>query len=643
MVYNIDKPREETDYREFYPDLDEKAPLRIILAKRFKQNQRQSTRSGFFLDASTKRFPSFRNTRYKSRLHDSKVRNADFRTLGYLRKQKRHAELYGRGNMKTNSLVKGVSNCDNCFEVLYDIDEQDYCYLKLLNERRKGARLSKVSLEILEVAMTYLEFQWFFLEKLLPPNQASETLRDSKYGSDDGIGIYAEDQPCAVCNESDCDVNNVIIFCDGCNIAVHQECYGITFIPEGPWFCRRCIIAKGAPKRCQFCPSVTGAFKQTDTGSWSHIICGLWINELYFANPIYMEPIEGTQLIPRSRWKLKCFICKLKIGACIQCSNKNCFTAYHVTCAKRAGLFLDLSKGLQACLNNPRYLVSYCDKHSPIPSNGKLDLDQGICRTRRYCQRGFSRQVSLLGPEEGDVFSWRTSSGTHIAPEMFANKLGHFFDDFNIHVDSPKATIYELCGYWALKRQAKYGLSLIKRLDPIHYYGQMSSKEISERIESLSILKRDVQQLSKLAMRIVLRSELQLGTVDFRVGTMELLNFPATYIIRNHVLNNLNSSEKYLLSQNQQFNDLLNHLDSYHFKTVSEFTTKFTIFVRRFNRWRKLAPSVYLEASKLEHHLLGDKDFLRSNYMDTNETTDIRFVPWIGKEVLAEENLSDAL
>jgi hypothetical protein len=32
-----------------------------------------------------------------------------------------------------------------------------------------------------------------------------------------------DDVPCCVCNERDYDENNLIVFCDGCNIAVHQS------------------------------------------------------------------------------------------------------------------------------------------------------------------------------------------------------------------------------------------------------------------------------------------------------------------------------------------------------------------------------------------------------------------------------------
>ena len=162
-----------------------------------------------------------------------------------------------------------------------------------------------------------------------------EGLDNNKYGNDDGIVVGSVvEQKCAVCNDSDCDNSNAIVFCDGCDIAVHQECYGIAFIPEGQWLCRKCMINKNREIDCVFCPSKTGAFKQLDNSLWSHVICALWINELYFANPIYMEPIEGVDLIPKSRWKLTCYICKQKVGACIQCCNRSCFQAYHVTCAK---------------------------------------------------------------------------------------------------------------------------------------------------------------------------------------------------------------------------------------------------------------------------------------------------------------------
>ncbi len=47
---------------------------------------------------------------------------------------------------------------------------------------------------------------------------------------------------CCVCADDSGYCDNPLVYCDGvgCNVAVHQACYGIVTVPEGPWFCRRC-------------------------------------------------------------------------------------------------------------------------------------------------------------------------------------------------------------------------------------------------------------------------------------------------------------------------------------------------------------------------------------------------------------------
>ena len=81
-----------------------------------------------------------------------------------------------------------------------------------------------------------------------------------------------------------------MVFCDKCNICVHQACYGITSIPSGPWLCRTCNL--NITPKCELCPSKGGAMKATKSGKlWAHVSCALWIPEVSIGCVEKMEPI----------------------------------------------------------------------------------------------------------------------------------------------------------------------------------------------------------------------------------------------------------------------------------------------------------------------------------------------------------------
>jgi hypothetical protein len=45
---------------------------------------------------------------------------------------------------------------------------------------------------------------------------------------------------CDICNDGEVSVINQILFCESCNVAVHQMCYSYKAVPAGDWFCRVC-------------------------------------------------------------------------------------------------------------------------------------------------------------------------------------------------------------------------------------------------------------------------------------------------------------------------------------------------------------------------------------------------------------------
>lgn len=173
---------------------------------------------------------------------------------------------------------------------------------------------------------------------------------------------------CCVCSDERGWAENPLVYCDGhgCNVAVHQACYGIVQVPTGPWFCRKCESQERAARvRCELCPQKDGALKRTDNGGWAHVVCALYIPEVEFANVSTMEPIV-LQSVPHERYNKTCYICeeqgresKAATGACMTCNKHGCRQAFHVTCAQLAGLLCE-EQGSDA--DNVKY-CGYCKYH----------------------------------------------------------------------------------------------------------------------------------------------------------------------------------------------------------------------------------------------------------------------------------------
>ena len=117
------------------------------------------------------------------------------------------------------------------------------------------------------------------------------------------------------------------------------------------------------PVSCVLCPNEGGAYKQTSANKWAHLNCAIWIPECHISNTVFMEPIEGVEAIQKSRWKLLCYICQKRHGAPIQCANRQCFVAFHVSCARKAKLYMKM-RG-QGITDSSQF-KAYCDRHCPV-------------------------------------------------------------------------------------------------------------------------------------------------------------------------------------------------------------------------------------------------------------------------------------
>ncbi|XP_024541624.1 histone-lysine N-methyltransferase ATX3 [Selaginella moellendorffii] len=222
---------------------------------------------------------------------------------------------------------------------------------------------------------------------------------------------------CAVCRWiEDYDVNKIII-CNRCQLAVHEECYGVKASEiSGSWVCRGCETPD-AVRDCCLCPVKGGALKPTTIkGLWVHITCAWFIHEVTFKDEVAMEPAAGITRIDLMRFREACAVCKQIHGVCIQCNK--CKTLYHPMCALRAGYHMEVQISYKKNGSFETRMITYCATHkAPKPDS--------------YIQYTTDKGVSLGKKERfSNGQSSKSSSTFNSFPKKLCDDLEKEFQNF---------------------------------------------------------------------------------------------------------------------------------------------------------------------------------------------------------------------
>lgn len=70
-----------------------------------------------------------------------------------------------------------------------------------------------------------------------PSGKENEAVEDV---ADESESEAQDEEVCAICSRPESKPPNQILFCDGCDVAVHQKCYGVAKIPKEDWYCKDC-------------------------------------------------------------------------------------------------------------------------------------------------------------------------------------------------------------------------------------------------------------------------------------------------------------------------------------------------------------------------------------------------------------------
>ncbi|XP_049436435.1 bromodomain and PHD finger-containing protein 3 isoform X1 [Epinephelus fuscoguttatus] len=499
---------------------------------------------------------------------------------------------------------------DHETEAEYDMDEEDTAWLEMVNAGRTSEGYTAVTPDTFELLFDRLEEEAYREARSRAPSQSA----------------IDDDAFCCVCLDDECLNSNVILFCDSCNLAVHQECYGVPYIPEGQWLCRCCLQSPQKPVDCVLCPNRGGAFKQTSDGRWAHVVCAIWIPEVCFANTVFLEPVEGVNNIPTARWKLTCYLCKQKgRGASIQCHKANCYTAFHVTCAQRAGLFMKIDPVRETNVNGTTFSVkktAFCEAHSPPGQEAASDEENEgrVVGSRGRASRGRSaytegptapkkgrkgeddaKMDKKKGKKSTESTAQHTASPQMTVPQIPTSRLNIICK--GILLQRKNQFMQRLHNYWLLKRQSRNGVALVRRLhSSVQSQRNTEQPEVDEKVsaarEALRYwqkLRHDLEKARLLVELIRKREKLKREQVKVHQAALELQLTPMLALLRSTLDQlqekdtaqifaqpvNIKEVPDYLefISQPMDFSTMRSKLESHAYSSVADLEADFNLMV----------------------------------------------------------------
>ena len=291
-----------------------------------------------------------------------------------------------------------------------------------------------------------------------------------------------------------------------------------------------------------------------------------------------------VEKVPKNRWKLTCYICNQRMGACIQCGNKNCYQAFHVTCARRSRLFLRMktSQGALAVLDGGMVLKAFCDKHCPPDYAKENDVYQATRAAKKHYKRTMRGRIwadnqaianviaaqhrnaitehppdesQMTGAKNTAVLGgdkkkgqppknlWKLPSGAPIIPLAVFEIVESSIQRFPFR--KRKDFLSEACRYWTLKREARRGAALLKRLQlqmesfssmeltrrDFAAMGPSGKARLARRIQFAQNLVQDLEQLKTLSDAIVAREQLKVEAGELEQDFVDDCYFPVSKLL----------------------------------------------------------------------------------------------------------------
>ena len=177
---------------------------------------------------------------------------------------------------------------------------------------------------------------------------------------------------CCVCFSELEDSNIPILYCDGCNVGFHLNCYGLYKIPQGEFFCNLCEknLYNINNINCCLCQGKYGAMKLINENNWIHITCALISNYVEFDNYKLFTGIKYSVNILDLINNFSCFFCQCNKGELFKC--EGCENYCHFFCAYFNGALFNFDKDKNNWKFKLRIICCCCNKCSNYNEEKRL-------------------------------------------------------------------------------------------------------------------------------------------------------------------------------------------------------------------------------------------------------------------------------
>jgi bromodomain and PHD finger-containing protein 1 len=198
-------------------------------------------------------------------------------------------------------------------------------------------------------------------------------------------------------------------------------------------------------------------------------------------------------------------VCKQRsVGACIQCHKTNCYSAFHVTCAQQAGLYMKMDTVKDSGDSQPVLVqkIAYCDVHAPIESRDdskKEDARQKMKKARKLLAKKRTTAPVILIPT--------------IPPERI-QEIGSL-----VTITKKSYFIQRLIAYWTLKRQFRNGVPLLRRLQSAQggprdsNTSNVDTIELCRQLKYWQCLRQDLERARLLCELVRKREKIKLEAI----------------------------------------------------------------------------------------------------------------------------------